>query len=70
LYHEAPDGKYAPCAVLFDLEPGEIDSVRACPLGKLFRPGGLANQNTGAGNNWANAQHKDWSRIMLNSLVV
>jgi hypothetical protein len=35
--------------VLFDLEPGVIDAVRALPLGELFRPGGLVNQNTGAG---------------------
>jgi hypothetical protein len=29
LYHEASGGKYAPCAVFFDLEPGVIDAVRA-----------------------------------------
>ena len=28
-YHEASGGKYAPRAVLFDLEPGVIDAVRA-----------------------------------------
>jgi hypothetical protein len=28
-YHEAPGGKYVPRAVLFDLEPGMIDAVRA-----------------------------------------
>jgi tubulin beta len=26
-YHEAFDGKYAPCAVLFDLVPGVIGAV-------------------------------------------
>jgi hypothetical protein len=26
-YHEALDGKYVPCAVLFDLEPGVIGAV-------------------------------------------
>jgi tubulin beta len=26
LYHEAPDGKYVPRVVLFDLEPGVIDA--------------------------------------------
>jgi tubulin beta len=29
-YHEASGGKYLPRAVLFDLEPGVIDAVRAC----------------------------------------
>jgi tubulin beta len=28
-YHEASGGNYAPRAVLFDLEPGVIDAVRA-----------------------------------------
>jgi tubulin beta len=46
---------YMPRAVLFDLEPGVIDAVRALPLGELFRPGNLVNQNAGAGNNWAKA---------------
>jgi hypothetical protein len=35
-------------AVLFDLEPGVIDAVRASPLGELFRPGNLVSQNKGA----------------------
>jgi tubulin beta len=37
LYHEASSGKYVPRAVLFDLEPGVIDAVRALPLGEVFR---------------------------------
>ena len=49
LYHEASGGKYVPRTVFF--EPGMIDAVRASPLGELFRPGNLVNQN--AGNNWA-----------------
>jgi tubulin beta len=48
-YHEAPGDKYVPRTVFF--EPGMIDAVRTSPLGELFRPGNLVNQN--AGNNWA-----------------
>ena len=55
LYHEASGGKYAPRAVLFDLEPGIIGALRASPLGELFRPGNLVSQNAGAGNNWVKA---------------
>jgi tubulin beta len=33
VYHEASGGKYVPRAVLFDLEPGVIGSLRALPLG-------------------------------------
>jgi tubulin beta len=32
-YHEASGGKYAPRAVLFDLEPGVNGAVCASPLG-------------------------------------
>jgi tubulin beta len=32
-YHEASGDKDVPCTVLFDLEPGVIDAVRASPLG-------------------------------------
>ena len=31
-------GKYVPRAVLVDLEPGTMDSVRSSPFGQLFRP--------------------------------
>lgn len=37
-YNEANGGKYVPRAVLVDLEPGTMDSVRAGPWGQLFRP--------------------------------
>jgi tubulin beta len=32
-YHETSGDKYVPRTVLFDLEPGVIDAVRASPLG-------------------------------------
>jgi tubulin beta len=32
------DGKYIPRAILFDLEPGTMDAVRAGPYGQNFRP--------------------------------
>ena len=31
-------GKYVPRAVLVDLEPGTMDSVRSGPFGQIFRP--------------------------------
>jgi len=37
-YNEATGGRYVPRAVLMDLEPGTMDSVRAGPFGQLFRP--------------------------------
>lgn len=31
-------GKYVPRAILVDLEPGTMDSVRSGPFGQIFRP--------------------------------
>ena len=46
-YYEASGGKYVPCAVIFDLEPGVIDAVLASPLGEHLRPGNLVNHTRG-----------------------
>ena len=40
-YNEATDDCYVPNAILMDLEPGTMDSVRAGPSGRLFRPDNL-----------------------------
>ena len=37
-YNEGNQGKYVPRAILVDLEPGTMDSVRAGPHGQLFKP--------------------------------
>ena len=37
-YNEATGNKYVPRAVLVDLEPGTMDSVRSGPFGQLFNP--------------------------------
>lgn len=41
--------KYVPRAVLIDLEPGTMDSVRASPYGQLFRPDNFVYGQSGAG---------------------
>lgn len=52
-YNETGGNKYVPRAVLVDLEPGTMDSVRSGPLGNLFRPDNFVFGQNGAGNNWA-----------------
>lgn len=52
-YNEAGTNRYVPRAVLVDLEPGTMDSVRSGPLGNLFRPDNFVFGQNGAGNNWA-----------------
>ncbi|KAF4092206.1 hypothetical protein AMELA_G00018300 [Ameiurus melas] len=46
-------GKYVPRAVLVDLEPGTMDSMRSGPFGQIFRPDDFVFGQSGAGNNWA-----------------
>lgn len=52
-YNETGSNKYVPRAVLIDLEPGTMDSIKSGPLGKLFRPDNFVFGQSGAGNNWA-----------------
>ena len=37
-YFAFTGGRYVPRAVLIDLEPGTMDSVRSGPFGQIFRP--------------------------------
>ncbi|KAH8059091.1 hypothetical protein JL722_5645 [Aureococcus anophagefferens] len=46
-------------AILMDLEPGTMDSVRAGPFGQLFRPDNFVFGQTGAGNNWAKGHYTE-----------
>ena len=50
-------GKYVPRAVLIDLEPGTMDSVRSGPFGQVFRPDNFVFGQSGAGNNWAKGHY-------------
>uniref|UniRef100_A0A9L0S1I1 Tubulin beta 4A class IVa n=1 Tax=Equus caballus TaxID=9796 RepID=A0A9L0S1I1_HORSE len=47
-YNEATGGNYVPRAVLVDLEPGTMDSVRSGPFGQIFRPDNFVFVWTGA----------------------
>ena len=46
-FNEATGGRYVPRAILMDLEPGTMDSVRAGPYGQLFRPDNFVFGQTG-----------------------
>jgi tubulin beta len=50
---QASREKYVPRAVLVDLEPGTMDTIKAGAFGDLFRPDNFVFGNSGAGNNWA-----------------
>ncbi|OTF78153.1 hypothetical protein BLA29_004544 [Euroglyphus maynei] len=63
-YNEASNGKYVPRAVLVDLEPGTMDSVRSGPFGHLFRPDNFVFGQSGAGNNWAKGHYTEGAELV------
>ncbi|CAJ0586318.1 unnamed protein product, partial [Mesorhabditis spiculigera] len=63
-YNEANGNKYVPRAVLVDLEPGTMDSVRAGPYGQLFRPDNFVFGQSGAGNNWAKGHYTEGAELV------
>ena len=59
-----------PRAVLLDLEPGTMDSVRAGPFGQLFRPDNFVFGQSGAGNNWAKGHYTEGAELIDSVLDV
>ena len=64
-YNQASGGKYVPRAILLDLEPGTMDSVRAGPYGGIFRPDNYVFGQSGAGNNWAKGHYTEGIKFCL-----
>merc|ERR1711966_469572 len=69
-YNHIHGGRYVPRAVLMDLEPGTMDSVRAGPFGQLFRPDNFVFGQTGAGNNWAKGHYTEGAELIDSVLDV
>merc|ERR1712033_35292 len=69
-YNEATGGRYVPRAILLDLAPGTMDSVRAGPFGQLFRPDNFVFGQTGAGNNWAKGHYTEGAELIDSVLDV
>ncbi|KAN0011760.1 hypothetical protein ACTFIU_007327 [Dictyostelium citrinum] len=69
-YNEARDGKYVPRSVLVDLEPGTVDTIKASPYGKLFRPDNFIHGQSGAGNNWAKGHYTEGVELVESVLDV
>jgi len=61
-------GKYVPRAILVDLEPGTMDSVRSGPFGQLFRPDNYVFGQSGAGRSSFCALNSDDRRQSLNTV--
>ena len=61
-------GKYVPRAILVDLEPGTMDSVRSGPFGQLFRPDNYVFGQSGAGRSPFCALNSNDRRQRLNTV--
>lgn len=53
-----------PRAVLVDLEPGTIDSVKASKIGNLFRPDNYIFGQSSAGNVWAKGHYTEGAELV------
>merc|ERR1712215_143807 len=57
-------GKFVPRAILVDLEPGTMDSVRSGPYGGIFRPDNFVFGQSGAGNHWAKGHYTEGAELV------
>jgi len=69
-YNEAQGGKYVPRALMIDLEPGTMDSIRGSPYGALFKPDNFIYGQSGAGNNWAKGHYTEGAELVENVMDV
>jgi len=69
-YNEASGGKYVPRAILVDLEPGTMDTVKSGAYGQLFRPDSFVFGQSGAGNNWAKGHYTEGAELIDSVLDV
>ncbi|EEC14639.1 beta-tubulin, putative, partial [Ixodes scapularis] len=69
-YNEASGGRYVPRAILVDLEPGTMDTVRSGPFGQLFKPDNFVFGQSGAGSNWAKGHYTEGAELVDSVLDV
>jgi len=63
-FNEGMGGRYVPRAVLTDLEPGTMESIKGGTYGKIFRPDNFVNGQSGAGNNWAKGHYTEGAELV------
>ena len=53
-----------PRAVLVDLEPAVLDSIKNSKYGNTFRPDNFVFGQSGAGNNWAKGHYTEGAELV------
>lgn len=64
-YNDASAGKYVPRAILVDLEPETVDSIKSGQYGQIFRQDNFVFGQSGAGNNWAKGHYTDGKNAFI-----
>ncbi|CAL9782315.1 unnamed protein product [Musa acuminata subsp. burmannicoides] len=63
-------GRYIPHAVLMDLKPSTIDTVRSGLFGQIFRLDSFVFRQSGTGNNWAKGYFAEGAELIDSMLDV
>ena len=69
-FNEGNGGRFVPRAILADLEPGTMDTIRASPIRNMFKPDNFVAGSTEAGNNWAKGHLTEGAELLDSVLDV
>ncbi|KAL5849027.1 hypothetical protein ACOSQ4_007040 [Xanthoceras sorbifolium] len=57
-------GRFIRRAILMELEPGTMDSVRSDPYDQIFLPDNFIFGQSGAGNNWVKGHYSEGAALI------
>ena len=63
MYYDEENKRYSPRAILFDLDPGTMDSIKAGPFSEIFSSENFMFGSTGGSNNWAKGHYAEGSDL-------
>ncbi|PNF26386.1 Tubulin beta-1 chain [Cryptotermes secundus] len=63
-FRQSNKGTHIPRAIVVDLEPGTVQSVKCGPLGQLFSQDNFVHGSTGAGKNWAKGRYNEGAELV------
>ena len=63
-FRETAKGKHIPRAILTDLKPDTLDTIKAGKMGHLFMPSNYIKGKSGGSNNWALGHYIDGAMLV------
>ncbi|KAJ2761923.1 Tubulin beta-2 chain, partial [Coemansia nantahalensis] len=69
-FNHASNNRFVPRAVIVDLEPGTIDTIRSNKFSGFFRPDNFIHGQNGAGNVWAKGHYTEGAELVDSVLEV